>query len=155
MRHIDGKLVAEPEELAAVTTDSLARYSTILAVYGSHIAGRVAGTYLFGYSNPLAIVGTGTLYPIGVIALRAADYPIVGTLSTKLRIVAQLACNATAPTGTFTYGLYPLTRPGSAGGTGLCIYTVGTVVVGSNGATVSAPTAGSHTSMVGQDLKFP
>jgi len=130
-------------------------YQTLMNVGGSHIAGRVAGTYALGYGDPAAVSGTGTLYPIGIIGIFAADYPTVNGLSAKLRIRAQVNCNDVAPTGNFTFGLYPITRPGTSGGAGLCIYTLGTVVSGSNGATVTTPAADSQTSLVGSDFALP
>jgi hypothetical protein len=130
-------------------------YRTILQATGSHTAGRIGGTYGLGEGDPIAISGTGTLYPLAVIQLVAADYPTVNGLTTKLRLRFQLFTNDVAPTGNFTLGLYPITRPGTSGGAGLCIYTLGTVVVGSNGATFSAPVADLLGSAVGADFAFP
>lgn len=132
-----------------------ASYITILSAAGSHIAARVAGTYGMGYADPLAISGTGTLYALAVIAINSADYPTINGITTKLRIRGQIACNDVAPTGNFTFGLYPITRPATSGGAGLNIYTLGTVVSGSNGATVSAPAADSHSNLVGADFALP
>lgn len=136
-------------------TQDTATYRTLMAASGSHIAAQVAGTYGLGNGNPLAVSGTGTLYPLQVIYIAAADYPTVGSLAPKLRIRAQVACNDVAPTGNFTVGLHPITRPATSGGAGLDIYTIGTVVTGSNGATVTTPAADSHTSMVGADFALP
>jgi hypothetical protein len=132
-----------------------ASYRTILQATGSHTAAKVGGTYALGEGDPLAVSGTGTLYPLAVIQLVAADYPTVNGLAPKLRLRFQLFTNDVAPTGNFTLGLYPITRPGTSGGAGLCIYTLGTVVAGSNGATFSAPAADLLGSMVGADFAFP
>jgi hypothetical protein len=132
-----------------------ASYRTILDCSGSHTAAKVAGTYALGQGDPVAISGTGTLYPITLISIKAADYPSVDGLAPKLRIRAQVAVNDVAPTGNFTFGLYPVTRPATSGGAGLCIYTLGTVVTGSNGATVSAPAADSLSDLVGSDFALP
>lgn len=132
-----------------------ARYITILQAAGSHIAGRVAGTYAMGNGDPLAISGTGTLYTPAVIAINSADYPTINGLAPKLRIRGQIACNDVAPTGNFTFGLHPITRPSTSGGAGLNIYTIGAAVSGSNGATVSAPAADSHSNLVGADFALP
>ena len=133
----------------------LSRYITILQAAGSHIAAKVAGTYALGAGDPLAVGGTGTLYPIGVFHLVGADYPTVNGLAPKLRIRAVVNCNDTAPTGNYTIGLYPVTRPGTSGAAAVNIYTLGTVVSGSNGATVSAPAADSINNLVGSDFALP
>lgn len=109
-----------------------ASYRTLFEAAGSHIAGKVAGTYGFGDGDPLAVSGTGTLYPLKLFRYEAADYPRVNGATTKLRTRAVLAVNDTALfTGTFKVGLYPVTRPGTSGGAGLNIYTIGTLVSGS------------------------
>ncbi len=140
--------------VAAVNNN--ASYSTLLAVASSHTAAKVAGTYALGYGDVAAVGGTGTLYPLASIYLAAADYPTVGALTTKLRLRIQLHCNDVAPfTGTFTFGLFPITRPGTSGGAGLCIFTIGTVVAGSNGAVFTNPAADSSATAVGSDFALP
>lgn len=109
------------------------RYNTLMMATGSHIAGQVAGTYAIQDGTPLAVSGTGTLAPMPTIYLIAAQYPneSVGTTA-KLNVSAQLYVNDVALfTGTFIVGLYPFTRPGTSGGVGVNIYTLGTVVPGS------------------------
>lgn len=132
-----------------------ASYRTILDSSGSHIAGRVAGVYGLSHGQPLAITGVGTLYPLNTILIAAADFPTLAGLAPKLRIRAQLYTNDVAPTGNYTFGLYPITRPGTSGGAGLCIYTLGTVVVGSNGAAFVTPAADGLLSAVGADFALP
>lgn len=134
---------------------SYGTYYTLLNVGASHTAAKVAGTYALGYGGVAAVSGTGTLYPLGIIGIYSADFPTVNGKSPKLRIRAQVNCNDVAPTGNFTFGLYPITRPGTSGGAGLCTYTIGTVVSGSNGATVSTPAADSQNSLVGSDFALP
>jgi hypothetical protein len=133
----------------------IASYRTLLATAGSHIAGKVAGTYGMGCGDPLAVSGTGTLYPLTVIQIVGADYPTINGLAAKLRIRVQLYTNDVAPTGNFTFGLYPITRPGTSGGAGLCIYTLGTVVSGSNGASFTTPAADLLGSAVSLDFSLP
>ena len=133
------------------TTDT---YRTILDSSGSHTAARIAGTYAFGQGDALAISGTGTLYPLDTIAIAAADYPTIAGLAPKLRVRVQLAVNDVAPTGNFTFGLHPVTRPATSGGAGLCIYTIGTAVTGSTVA-INNPAADSHTASVGSDFALP
>lgn len=132
-----------------------ASYRTLMNVGGSHTAARVAGTYAIPHGDALAVSGTGTLYPLGVIQIVAADLPTINGITTKLRIRAQLYTNDVAPTGNYTFGLYPITRPATSGGAGLAIFTLGTVVTGSNGATFTAPAADLLGSAVGVDFALP
>lgn len=145
--------VATTAFVTAINNNS--SYRTILQASGSHTAARVAGTYGMSVANPIAISGTGTLYPLAVIQIVSADYPTVNGITTKLRIRAQLYTNDVAPTGNYTFGLYPITRPAVSGGAGLAIYTLGTVVVGSNGATFVAPAVDLLGSAVGADFALP
>lgn len=147
--------VATTTNVSAI--DNNATYTPLLDVAGSHIAGRLAGTYALGHGDPLAISGTGTLYPVGLINIVNADYPTVNGKTTKLRIRANIFTNAVAPTGNFTFGLYPVTRPAavSSGGAGVCIYSLGTVVAGSNGAAFTTPIAGLSGLAVGADFVMP
>ena len=130
-------------------------YRTVLQAAGSHIAGKVAGTYGIPLGDPLAVSGTGTLYPLAVIRIDSADYPTIDSLAAKFRIKWQLFVNDVAPTGNFTIGLYPITRPATSGGAGLDIYTLGTVVSGSNGSTFTAPIADSMNTGVSLDFALP
>lgn len=106
-------------------------YQTIMEASGSHTAAKAAGTYALGDGYPAAVSGTGTLDPIKTIFIAAADFPSVDGKATKLRLRVQLYVNDVAPTGNFTFGLYPITRPATSGGAGLDIYTLGTVVTNS------------------------
>lgn len=138
------------------TAIAASRYFNLLQASGSHIAGRTANKYGLGFGNPAAVTGVGTLYPLAILHYVAADYPTtIDGLSPKMRIRAQVNCNDVAPTGSFTFGLYPITRPATSGGAGLVIYTIGTVVSGSDGATVSTPAADSQNSLVGSDFTPP
>lgn len=134
---------------------ALGIYNTLMNVSASHTVGKLAGTYALGDGIAAAISGTGTLIPVGIIGIYAADFPAVTGMSAKLRIRAQVNCNVAAPTGNFTFGLYPITRPGAPGLAGLDTYTIGTVVTGSDGATVSTPAAGSQNSLVSSDFAIP
>jgi hypothetical protein len=133
----------------------LATYKTVGSATGSHTAAQVAGTYGLGHGDPIAVSGTGTLYPLNIIYLQAADFPTVYSLTTKLRIKAQLYCNDVAPfTGTFIFGLHPVTRPGTSGGTGLVIYTIGAAVASST-VTFTNPAADSSNQGVSSDFAMP
>lgn len=130
-------------------------YRTLLDCSGSHTAAKVAGTYALGHGDPIAVSGTGTLYPLNTIYIAAADYPTLNTVAPKLRIRAQLYTNDVAPTGNFTFGLYPITRPGTSGGAGLCIFTMGSVVNGSTGASFTTPAADGLLQAVSSDFALP
>jgi hypothetical protein len=131
-----------------------ASYRTILDVTSSHIAGKTAATYGFAQGQPLAVSGTGTLYPLNLIAIAAADYPSVDGLAAKLRVRAICSTNDVAPTGTYTVGLHPVTRPGTSGGAGLCIYTIGAAVSGST-LVFTTPAADATTGAAGTDFALP
>lgn len=129
-------------------------YRTILDSSGSHTAARVAGTYGFGQGDALAISGTGTLYPLDSIFLAATDYPSIDGKTVKLRVRAQLYTNDVAPTGNFTIGLHPITRPATSGAAGLCIYTIGAAIANST-VLFTAPAADSLLSGASVDFAFP
>lgn len=140
---------------ANLITTNVGGYRTILSTSGSHIAAKVAGTYGFGCGDPLAVSGTGTLYPLTVIQIVSADYPTINGLAPKLRVRAQLYTNDTAPfTGTFVIGLHPLTRPATSGGAGVCIYTIGAAVSNST-LTFTNPAADSLLSGASTDFALP
>lgn len=130
-------------------------YRNLLERDASHTAGKTAATYAIGTGDPAAVSGTGTLYPQGVFYYDPADHPTLDGLAPKLRIRAQVFCNDVAPTGTYIIGLYPVTRPATSGAAGLCIYTLGTVVSGSQTSTVNAPAADSSNQVVGSDFAAP
>jgi hypothetical protein len=135
--------------------DALATpYRTLLDSSGSHIAARVAGTYGFGQGDPLAISATGTLYPLNIIQISAADYPAIGSLTAKLRVKATVNCNDVAPGHNFVLGLHPVTRPATSGGAGLAIYTIGAAVAGST-VTATTPAADSSAAFTSADFALP
>lgn len=139
---------------APVSSVPNASYRVILDSSGSHVAARVAGTYGFAQGQPLAISGTGTLYPLNTIYIDDADYPTLNGVAPKLRVRAQLYVNDVAPTGNFTVGLHPITRPATSGGAALLIYTIGAAVAGST-VTQNTPAADSSNQMVGADFALP
>lgn len=130
-----------------------ARYRVLAEGCGSHIAARVAGTYFLPKGEAAGITGTGTLYPPNIIYINSTDYAVNG-VSAKMRIRVTLAVNDVAPTGNYTFGLYPITRPGTSGGAGLAIYTMGTVVAGSTIA-INTPAADSHNQVVSAEFDKP
>lgn len=139
---------------AALSAIPNGSYRTISEASGSHIAGRVAGTYMMGAGDPLAATSTpGILYPLQLINLAGADYPTVGGLAPKLRIRATVAVNLIAPTSNFTVGLYPLIS--GTGATGLKTYSLSVLVSGSSTPTITAPAGASMTSVLGSDFALP
>ena len=143
-------------DVTSATLDSaLATHRVLKEGSGSHIAAKAAGTYALSNGGPLAVSGTGTLYPQALICIDEANFPTVNGKAPKLRIVATLATNNVAPTGNYTFGLFPVTRPASSGGAGLLIYTLGTVVSGSNGASWLIPAADLLEVKTSQDFDVP
>ena len=127
----------------------------LLQAAASHIAGQVAGTYGLGNGEAAAVSGTGTLFPLAQIYLRSTDFPTIDSVAPSLlRLSAELNVNDVAPTGNFTFGLYPVTRPATSGGAGLDIYTLGTVVTGSTIA-FTAPAADSANQGVSSAFAVP
>lgn len=139
----------------ATTADKAAasQYNLVLEARGSCIAAQAAGTYMVPMGNPLAVSGTGTLYPIATISIVGADWPTINGITTKLRCRVTVSTNATAPVASFTMGLYPLTTGGGAAG--LKIFTVGTVVAGSAPAIITLPALSTTTVSTGADFALP
>lgn len=131
-----------------------AAYRTIIDSSGSHTAARAAGTYWLGQGDAAGVTGTGTLYPPNIIYIDSADFPNTGSKTFKLRLRVALLANDVAPTGNYTFGLYPITRPATSGGAGLDIITMGTVIAGSTVA-VNTPAADSINNAVGSDFSVP
>lgn len=131
-----------------------ASYRTIAEASGSHTAAKVTGTYLLGDGDPVAISGTGTLYPVKVIHIAAADWPTVDGKTTKLKLKVNLSVNDVAPGGNITFGLYPITRPATSGGVGVDIYTAGTVVASST-VLFTAPAADALLTGSSADIALP
>lgn len=129
-------------------------YRTLLDACGSHIAARIAGTYGFPQGEALAISGTGTLYALNVIRIDSTDYPTINGVAADLRVKGTLMVNDVAPTGNFTFGLHPVTRPATSGGAGLVIYTIGAAVAGSTFA-INTPAADSMNNGASADFALP
>lgn len=115
-----------------------------------NVLSNVTGTLAAGtFSMSTSSVHIGTVnyggntnaFPIADIYIAAADFPNVAGLSAKLRLRAQLHTNHTAPGITITVSLYPVTRPASAGGDAVILFTLGTAV-----ATVTFTTPAADTS---------
>lgn len=127
-------------------------YRTVLDSSGSHAAAKAAGTYGMGQGDPLVVTATGVLYPLNTIYLAAADFAT--TAGTYLRVRAQLYTNDVAPTGNFTIGVHPVSRPATSGAAGLLIYTIGAAVANS-AVTFTAPPADGALASTGSDFPLP
>lgn len=130
-------------------------YRLIFESPGSGLAaGKVAGVYAFNAGNAFIVSGGNAgVSPIDLFYLDTTEFPSVSGLTAKLRLEMILTVNNTAPTGNFTLGLYPVTK--GAGGVNASIYTLGTVISGSDGATVSAPAGSSMAILKGSDFSVP
>lgn len=131
------------------------QYKTLADYSASHIAGQVAGTYSLNNGNAAIVSGGSSLYTVALVYIATADYPTVNGVAAKLRIRAECIVNDVAPTGNFTFGLYPVTHTGTTGGTAVNIYTLGTVVSGSNGAAFTTPAADAISVATGSDFAVP
>jgi hypothetical protein len=153
---IDYQRLAGTAVVASAGNDST--YRTILFAQGAYANG-AGGSVAYVFASDGNIVRAPAAIQnnisFSMIYLAAADYPTVGALTTKLRIRAQLLGNDVANAGNFTFGLYPFTRPASSGAANQVIITLGTVVSGSDGATISTPAADSSNTLVGSDFAFP
>lgn len=126
-------------------------YRSLIDSTGSATAALAAATYLLGQGVAL-IPAAGGASPPNILFIDSADYPAVGTLTAKLRLRVNLQCNDVAPGVTFTIGLRALTRPGTSGGAGLNIYTVGAAIAD---VVVATPAADSQTNSVSADFALP
>lgn len=111
-----------------------------LLVTGNYIFNSTTGTantYFtvhqgnFTTSTALTTSGTAVTAVPAMIYISSADFPTINGKAPKLRVVANLITNHTAPAINFTIDLRPLTDPASSGGAGLRSYTIGSAVTGS------------------------
>jgi len=117
---------------------------TILQGAGSITDGVVAGTYGLTSAGEAVVVSGGNFAAPPVLQyIDLSDYPTVNGLPPKFTLRTTCNVNNVAPTGNFTLGLYPVTRPGSSGGAGVCIFDYGTVVADSTNL-YAAPAADSQ-----------
>jgi hypothetical protein len=148
----------DPEDLTLAQARALlidANPRTILRSQASHVAGQVAGKYNLASADPTAVSGTGKLYVQSLIHIAAADYVSKNNATVKLKLKCMCLVNDVAPTGNFTFGLYPVTRPATSGGAALMIYTLGTVVSGSDGAVFTTPAADSMATASSAEFALP
>ena len=138
---------------AGVSTAVL--YRSISTHAGSMIAALVAGTYSLPYGDSaVAVSGTGKVYPASMIRIDSADYPAVNGVAATMRLKTMLLANDVGLTGNITFGLYPVTRPATSGGTGVIILTMGTVTPSST-ALYTNPAADSMATLNSADFAIP
>ncbi len=131
---------------AKLASPNNSTYKTLLATHSPQMSSeRGAATYILENLSVSGVQAT-----VGILYLAAADYAVAG-LTTKLRLRAQVATNAIAPTTTHTVGLYPVTV---AGGIDATTVTLGTVVSGST-VVFAAPPASTVTQGNSGDLTIP
>lgn len=85
------------------------------------------------------------------VYLAAADFAATGR-TTKLRVRMTVHCNGTAPTSTFTGGLYPIT---AGGGATTPTVTIGSLVSGSSSGSIVAPSSNAVLTTTGSDFSIP
>lgn len=134
-------------------------YKTIFSARQSIQTDRVAGTYILCNRTGTAagavasgenILGGGEAPGVPYFYFDDADYTVAGK-TTKLRIRAQIATNATKPIITFTLALYPITI---AGGADLLTMTLGTLVPNSK-AEFSEPPASTVSTVTSSQFEVP
>lgn len=145
--HLSPTAAIADTQLASPNNVTYKRLQTCIAA----MSAPPGGTYMFNNTGTLNTSGASlTTNTIQSIQLVAADLAVAGK-TTKLRIRAQISCNATAPAITFTFGLYPYTV---AGGANTLVPTFGTVVAGSTVA-VTTPSASTVTASASSDVTIP
>jgi hypothetical protein len=130
-----------------------ANFRTLAQAQGYLIAGQATGTYWFGMQDSAASASGGSSrYSPVIIPWYTADHPTLNGVVSTLRVDAICCVNNTAPTATFTVGLYPVTK--GAGAAGLSIWSLGTVVSGST-VVFTTPAASSITRTTSGSITIP
>ena len=150
---IGTKLKNDTSGLGTKINANQANYQTLAQAQGYMIAGQAVGTYWFGMQDSAASSSGGSSrYSPVIIPWYTADHPTLNGAVATLRVDAICCVNATAPTATFTVGLYPVTK--GAGAAGLSIWSLGSVVSGSTVA-FTTPSASSITRAVSSAITIP
>ena len=150
-------ILANPLGIAYGGMDTRTYYS-LMTASGALTASLTANTFFLGYGTTLTNNTSNNAASAQVpmmIYINSSDYPTVNGLTPKLRINAVIGVNGATATNVFTVGLYPLTTPASSGGTNIREWTIGTVVTGSDGATITNPASNSQNNIVGSDFALP
>jgi uncharacterized Zn-binding protein involved in type VI secretion len=145
------------------TASNNSSYRNIHRAATALIAAATADTYDLNNGSAMTTASNGVggvhlsggfVFPVNQIYLDPDDFPTVDGKTTKLRVRAELLVNDVAPTGNYTFGLYPITRPGTAGGASNQIITLGTVVSGST-VLFTTPAADSMNHGTSTDFSIP
>lgn len=145
---------------AKLASPNNAAYRLLCHSHLSLASDAAAGTYpLQAYSpepaNPKVsggnVINAGLPFSLpAFLYFDDADYT-VGSKTQKLRLRAQVACNATKAAIKFTFGLYPITVAGAAD---TLTVTLGTVVSSST-VEINEPAASTVTGAVNSDFTIP
>lgn len=117
---------------------------------GTLTAAVVAGTRGIG-DNLLVLTGANVAGALSMLYLAMADHTVLG-IPAKFQVRGQLATNAVAPGGNWTFGLHPVSA--TAGAAGGLTYTIGAAVTGST-AQIATPAASSRLRVVGAEFDPP
>ncbi len=129
-------------------------YRNVNMCAASMSAAVVTGTYFLNNSGGAATLsGSSSATTPSFIYISSSDFPSINGKVPLFRISVVLKTNATAPTNTLTFGLYPITAGGGAAT--VSITTLGTVVTGSNGASQAAPSASTIYNLTSSDFSLP
>lgn len=156
----------------SVVTDL--NYATLLPTYVSAVATHAAQSGAVYKNLVSASKGWGTLQDTQDITtygrlvlrmsgdnalkpfyIRGADLPTVTGLTTKLRLSVNLHTNDTNITSTMTIGLYPVTRPAIEPLNSNVLFSLGTMVPGSNVPSFISPGPKYSDSKVSLDFNVP
>lgn len=139
---------------ANLASPNNAAYRPIFWAFQNFQPGLAAATYLVSGAGEAAASGADVASRapkfVPYFYFASADYEVAGKTQ-KLRLRAQIACNATKPTIKFTAGLYPVTV---AGGATESKFTLGTVVSGSTVA-INEPAASTISQGNSGDFAIP
>jgi len=139
---------------AAAADINSSTYLKLMECYGIRFTGDAAATYIFSTAtNSMVVSGGSGSYPVVVFCYNAADFPTVNGRTTKMRVKGEIHTNAVAPTSSFSFGLYEITRPTSGGGAAkLIVFNVGSEVTGSDTGYIVTPAAKTSSMIVGTDF---
>jgi hypothetical protein len=127
-----------------------ASWRTLMMVNAQIAAATAANTMILGFNN-WATSGSNTTGVIPTFNFDPTHYAVTNR-TTRLRLLATLMTNATAPAANFTFGFYPISSvAGAAGGIS---HTVGTVVSGST-VLFTAPTASTRNNGISTSFSAP
>jgi hypothetical protein len=125
-------IVGAVNKLDGNMSKAWAQPRNLMQASGTITAGITANTFMFqGSGTAMKATGSSSAaVPVSFYIDTTEWFTINGRVP-KLQIRVMLYTNDVAPTGNYTFGLYPITRPATSGGAGAVIFDMGTVVTGS------------------------